>query len=522
LSREDAWERQSIKSRLFAEVIEVGDNVDSKVTEIMEILKRVIDPESGLDLVSLGLVAMVTVGDNNDAEISLKQSSLEYIEEIKEVCKKQIMEVPGITTVEVSAVAGNSQPIASSEEVPPAAPPGMANVKNIIAVSSCKGGVGKSTISVNLAYTLKQSGAKVGILDADIYGPSLPTMVKPPSTEVVYTGTQLLPLQHEGVKLMSMGFINSGASIMRGPMVNQILNQFVSLTAWGDLDYLIIDMPPGTGDIQLTLAQTLNITAAIIVTTPQRLSFVDVVKGIDLFDTVNIPCVAVIENMASYESYSFDDDFYAKLAAKVAGVAAAGSAVSILSPNKPEDPLKSTNAISQAIKEAVESQKSQVRLFGEGHNKRLREMWGIENIVSMPLQTDVSQAADNGTPYVLTNPDSDLASTMVSLAETVIGEISTLSSTSPGSFSYDTERNTIKSDGAFVSAADLRKDCRCAVCVEELTGRRLLDFSSVPDDIKPLGMAPIGRYAMSVDWSDGHKSLYPFRQFKSLVNEKEK
>jgi MinD-like ATPase involved in chromosome partitioning or flagellar assembly len=300
---------------------------------------------------------------------------------------------------------------------------------------------------------------------------------------------------------------------MRGPMVNQILNQFVSLTNWGELDYLIVDMPPGTGDIQLTLAQIMNISAAVIVTTPQRLSFVDVVKGIDLFDTVNIPCIAVVENMAEYSSYNFSSDFFEEIGIKASSIV---SAATILS----SDPTNAIKSVSKFLKEAIESQRIPLKLFGEGHAHRLREMWGIENIINIPIDGQVSKSGDSGLPFVLSNPNSQIATSMKTLAQNVKSEINRLSlkeDANSNILSYADDLNHLVFNDKKISPFKLRTDCRCAVCVEEFTGKPLLKKELVPQSIKPLTMLPIGRYAISVDWSDGHKSLYPFKQIKNLL-----
>eukprot|EP01035_Chromulina_nebulosa_P018705 gene18705-24464_t len=404
---------------------------------------------------------------------------------MKKYCIIELSLIDWINNIQISIVPKKQVSVAknlnSLTEVK--SPLGLEKVKNIIAVSSCKGGVGKSTVAVNLAYTLAQAGARVGILDADIYGPSLPTMTKPSSTDVIFEGNMIKPLEFRGVKLMSMGYISKGAAIMRGPMVNQILNQFVSLCNWGELDYLLLDMPPGTGDIQLTLAQIMNITAAVIVTTPQRLSFVDVVKGIDLFDTVNVPCVAVVENMAEYSTYQFDDNFYDQLT----------NEINTLITNQ-----KSTNDLKDLLIRSIGSQKKPLRVFGLGHSSKLRDMWGIENQVAIPLLDEVSLCGDIGTPYVLQYPDSPLAQAMIDLAGGVISEIEAISLTnkySTPSLNYLAESNEIKlvdgSNTASIKPFTLRDECRCAVCVEEFTGKKLLDEKKIPIDIKPLGFSPI-------------------------------
>lgn len=261
-------------------------------------------------------------------------------------------------------------------------------------------------------------------------------------------------------------------------------------------------------------------------TTPQRLSFVDVVKGIDLFDTVNIPCVAVVENMAQYSAYQFDAAFFDTLRTQIEGTYSAAVLFGPDEIKKKEDVLeviaKSSDSVAQLVQRAIEQQKRPMKLFGDGHNARLKEMWGIENIVSLPLQESVSQCGDKGMPYVLQFPESEVADLMVDLATSVVEEIDRLAlagGADTGAVRFDPAANLVLcGDSVAVSPFDLRVACRCAVCVEEFTGRTLLDASTVPKDVKPRSMARIGRYAVSIDWTDGHKSLYPFKSIAKLAS----
>ena len=475
---------------------------------VEEVLKNIVDPDLGDDIFSAGLVSKLEVSEGAvTLQLKVRNLNSPIAEDIKQTCVDNLSMLDWVSDVHVQLVS--SKPTSFEVGDLRKSIGGLSRVKNVIAVSSCKGGVGKSTVSVNLAYTLLNKGFKVGILDADIYGPSLPTMTRPPIPEVRFGPlNQLTPVDFHGVALMSMGFINKGAAIMRGPMVNQILTQFVNLCDWGELDYLVVDMPPGTGDIQLTLAQIMNISCAVVVTTPQRLSFVDVVKGIDLFDTVNVPCVAVVENMADYDAYVFDDNFYEQLSRNISASASS---------------MENITELQNLIRTGIESQKRSRRVFGDGHMQRLRDMWGIENIVSLPLVEEVSLCGDAGVPYVLAHPRSIVATRMAELVDRLLLELKRLSneSSSP-KIEYDSTANAIAVDGTLIPSKDVRVDCRCASCVEEFTGRKLLDPSKVPDIVKPLAMAPIGRYATSVDWSDGHKSLIPTRQLLELASRRSK
>lgn len=484
--------------------------------EILNALKNVIDPDLNQDIVTLGFVKNLKLDENRKVsfDVELTTPACPVKDQFAMECRSLVSGLDWTGEVDVKMTA---QP--SSMDTDTA---GMSQVGAVIAVSSCKGGVGKSTTAVNLAYALQSLGASVGIFDADVYGPSLPTMVTPDDDLVRFVGRQISPLKRNGVSLMSFGYINDGSAVMRGPMVTQLLDQFLSVTHWGALDYLIIDMPPGTGDIQLTLTQRLNITAAVIVTTPQELSFVDVERGIEMFDSVNVPCVAVVENMAYYEKepdtpkldyISLEEAFAHKL--KEVGACQDG----ITAEDLASQLVKITE---KSVPQSGSSEKEQVRIFGPGHLRRLSEQWGIEQTYSVPLMNRIAANGDSGTPFILQYPESSQATIFSKLASSVVKEVSKIkfekASTHP-TIKYDKDFHLISIDNDYLKPAELRRACRCAACVEELTGRQILIPSSVPEEIQPLKIYTCGNYAISIDWSDGHKSLYPYRQIRTLLGE---
>jgi Mrp family chromosome partitioning ATPase/DUF971 family protein len=511
--------RHFTRNSLARFATKAGDGTDEELPpvpiewqgQVLQQLKTVIDPDLGSDIVTLGFVQNLKIQDRTVSfDVELTTPACPVKGQFEADCIRLVEELPWITSAQVTMTA--------QETVQETASVGLSQVGAIIAVSSCKGGVGKSTTAVNLAFSLQALGANVGILDADVYGPSLPTMVTPDDDIVRFVGRQIAPLQRNGVRLMSFGYVNEGSAVMRGPMVSQLLDQFLSVTNWGSLDYLILDMPPGTGDIQLTLTQRLNITAAVIVTTPQELSFADVVRGVEMFDSVNVPCVAVVENMAYYEverpkmdKDSLQQAFAAKL--KTLGLDLNGDST--------VDRL--ATELVQVVQETVKSkEKEQIRIFGAGHTQRLSEEWGIEHTFSVPLADRIAFNGDNGTPFVLEFPESSKAKEYRKLAQAVVSEVAKakFGGSQRPDIAYNKDEHLITVDGETISPANLRRGCRCAACVEEMTGRQILIATSILETIKPLKMSPTGNYALSVDWSDGHRSLYPYRQIRSMLQAK--
>lgn len=451
----------------------------SRKAALLEVLKQVQDPDLGRDIVTLGFIQNVVFTAVRQ-ESAFDQSELYDVSFIVELttpacpvkeqfqadCRRLAETLPFVRSANVTMTAMSPATAASSGS-PNAA---LDNVGAIIAVASCKGGVGKSTTAVNLAFSLAERGAKVGIMDADIYGPSLPTMVTPQTSAVEFVNGRIKPLYANGVKLMSFGYINPDSAVMRGPMIANVLNQLLTTTEWGDLDYLIVDMPPGTGDVQLTLCQILRIAAAVIVTTPQKLSYVDVVKGIDMFNKVEVPCVAVVENMSYFVA--------------------------------PESGIKHY-------------------IFGRGTSGRFQEEYGIANSFCMPIDPSLSEQSDSGLPYVLKFPDSEVANEYRRAASAVVQEVSKLlfgGLKSPTiAFEQDSGDIVIQTlpeePEQRIWPASLRRQCRCALCVDEFSGAPKVDPASVSESVRPNTLTPIGNYAIQIAWSDGHVSLYPYKKF---------
>jgi len=267
---------------------------------VSDLLKTINYPGFSRDIVSFGLVKGIQISEKQiSVNLSIATQNQEHINSIKSNVERVLSTGTGIADIQVNF---DVQPVkqastngASVEQQP------IPGVKYVIAVGSGKGGVGKSTVSINLAAELSKN-YKVGVLDLDIYGPSLPMIIGSNEQPKITAEQKLIPVEKYGMKFMSFGFINSdnAATIWRGPMVAKLTTQFFDDVSWGELDYLILDLPPGTGDIQLTLVQRVALTGAIIVTTPQELALLDVKKGADMFNKVNTPVLGVVENMSHY------------------------------------------------------------------------------------------------------------------------------------------------------------------------------------------------------------------------------
>ncbi|HJS65643.1 MAG TPA: Mrp/NBP35 family ATP-binding protein [Nitrososphaeraceae archaeon] len=343
------------------------------VDQVLTSLKKVVDPELHKDIVSMGMIKDLDINNNKVSfTLELTTPACPFNSEIEQDVRNTIANL-GVADLDlrVTARVMEGRAISLDELLP--------GVKNIIAVASGKGGVGKTTVSVNLALSLAKTGAKVGLLDADIYGPSVPLMFGLKDTPMVEKN-KIQPPIADGVKIISMGFFyeqSQQAGIYRGPIISGIIKQFLTDVNWGDLDYLIIDLPPGTGDAPLTIAQTIPITGILVVTTPQDIAMNVAVKAIGMFNKLNVPIIGVVENM----SY-----------------------------------LQCPHC------------KSDVHIFGSGGGLKISEQFNIPYLGEIPLHPQIMQGSDTGKPTVISEPESSQSQAFLKIAKSVAGRISVLAS----------------------------------------------------------------------------------------------
>lgn len=273
-----------------------GDTITEE--QVLEALSRVQEPVLHRDLVSLHMIKEMQIQDSTVSfTVELPTPAHPQKQQIEQLCREAVQQIPGVSAVHITFTA---KVTAYSPGTGQTALPG---VKNIITVASGKGGVGKSTVAANLALALGRSGAKVGLLDGDIYGPSIPMLMGiQPDEKPTITANQMLPLEKYGIKIMSMGLVieEDTAVVWRGPMLGKAVQQMLRDVAWGEIDYLVIDLPPGTGDVQLTLVQSVPVAGSVIVTTPQNVALLDVRRAIGMFQKVQVPVLGIVENMSYF------------------------------------------------------------------------------------------------------------------------------------------------------------------------------------------------------------------------------
>jgi len=344
----------------------------SHVTEeaVLNALRTIIDPDLRKDIVTLGFVRDLAISEGDVSfRIVLTTPACPVKEEMEGMARESVQVLPGVANVNVTMDAEVPQGRGIKNNI---AIPG---VRNIIAVSSGKGGVGKSTVAVNLAVALAADGASVGIMDADVYGPNIPLMLGTGYDQPEIVNNQLKPIEAHGVKMISMAVLvpPDKPMILRGPMLHGVVRQFLSDVNWGELDYLIVDMPPGTGDVQLSLAQLVPVQGAVLVTTPQEVSLSDVRRAVKMFEQVNVPVLGVVENM----SYFIAPDTGTKY-----------------------------------------------EIFGKGGGQKLADEYGLNFLGQVPLGMEVREGGDKGVPVVVAHPESPQAAAFRKVAEEVARQVS--------------------------------------------------------------------------------------------------
>ena len=341
------------------------------IDQVLEKLSTVIDPDLKKDIVSMGMIKDLELNEGNlKFTLELTTPACPFNVEIEDDVRKAIADITELKNFDLKVTAKVMEGRSLEDDM------GMTTVKNIIGVASGKGGVGKSTVSLNLALALSEAGAKVGLLDADIYGPSIPLMLGMKDGSMEVEDNKLQPADSHGLKVVSFGFFadqSNQAAIYRGPIISGILKQFLVDTNWSDLDYLIVDLPPGTGDIPLTLAQTIPITGILVVTTPQDVASHVAVKAVSMFEKLNVPIIGVVENMSHFICTKCDEKHY---------------------------------------------------IFGEGGAKAISEQFNMPFLGEVPLNSGIMSGSDLGKPIMISNPDSPSAAAFRKSAKNVAAQCS--------------------------------------------------------------------------------------------------
>jgi ATP-binding protein involved in chromosome partitioning len=337
---------------------------------VLDALRQIKDPDLHKDIVTLGFIKDLKIdGGQVSFRVVLTTPACPVKEELETSAREVVAGLPGVTSVNVTMDSEVPKGRGIGDKVT------MPGVRNIIAVSSGKGGVGKSTVAVNLAVSLALDGARVGLMDMDVYGPNVPLMLGAGEAKPEIEDGRLLPVEAYGVKLMSMAVLQPGDKpmIVRGPILHGLVKQFLTDVKWGELDYLIVDMPPGTGDVQLSLAQLVPVQGAVLVTTPQEVAVMDVRRALRMFETVAVPVLGVVENMSYFIA--------------------------------PDTGIR-------------------YNIFGEGGGLKLAETYGVPFLGTVPLGLEVREGGDNGVPVVVGQPDSPQAAAFRKVAEEVARQVS--------------------------------------------------------------------------------------------------
>jgi ATP-binding protein involved in chromosome partitioning len=345
---------------------------------VLSALRRVQDPDLHRDIVSLGFVKNLAIdGGAVRFDVELTTPACPAKDDLRNQCEHLVAALPGVESVTVTMTAQPARGVSEKRTEM------LRQVRHIVAVASGKGGVGKSTATANLAVALANAGAKVGVLDADVYGPSMSLMFGIIKAPEINEQKKLVPVASRGIKVVSMAMFDEGEKgvIWRGPMVAQMIQNFVHNVVWGELDYLLIDMPPGTGDVQLTLTQSAPLSGAVILTTPQDVSVLDAKKGLQMFRRVNVPVLGIVENMSYFVCDNCDKKHY---------------------------------------------------IFRSGGGRRVAESLGVPFLGEIPLEPEVAEGGDAGTPIVERRPDSPAAKAYKAVAGAVVSSLSILSTSTAG------------------------------------------------------------------------------------------